>query len=452
MLWAMARSRAGSRIYAPLFELARGGMGRVDLVLRRADRFERVFAMKRLRGELLDETDARAMFLEEARLAGLLRHPNVVSVNDVGDDDEGPYLIMEYVESVSVAALIESAKGALLPVPLCVRIASDVAHGLHAAHVLEGPKGESLGLVHRDVSPPNILVGFDGVTRITDFGIARARDQSHKTATGWLKGKIRYMAPEQLRFEGIDHRTDLFALGIVFFELLSSQKLYASNDSAEAARRILTEPPPDIGNLRTDVEPEIVELLFELLAKGKDTRPSSAREVALRLERVLGAYGSDEGSFRVDEYLERTFATERRAMQERIARARDDLQSAERKKKRRPLFAIAGAIGAVAIAATVYAATPRSSAAERVTVTTTMPSTNRGAETSGSPNESASSVASAIPPVAASAQSEKPEMQAKAAKADRKLPRTRPTAPKRPQPASVGSAKTGGVPIWERYE
>ncbi len=446
----MAKSTAGSRVYAPLFELARGGMGRVDLVVRREDRFERLFAMKRLRGELRDEEDARAMFLEEARLAGLLRHPNVVSVLDVGSDDDGPFLVMEYIESISVATLIEKSNGALLPVPLCIRIILDVAHGLHAAHVLQGPGGESLALVHRDVSPPNILVGFDGVTRITDFGIARAQDRSHKTATGWLKGKIRYMAPEQLRFEEIDHRTDLFALGIVLFELLSGQKLYDSNDVGDAARRILSDPPPDIADFRTDVDPEIVELLFELLAKNKEARPSAAREVAHRLEHVLAGYSADENVVRVDEYLGSSFAHARTEMQEKILRRREALALEERSKKRRPLVALCAALALLGLGATFTFArpAPSSSNVSRESVATADPSAAPSSAPTSTGDE-AKPLASGVAEIAPSL----PPPMTSTAHTSKRLSRTPPKGGRHSPPVSpAGSTKSGTVPIWERYE
>ena len=216
-------------------------MATVDLAVRREGTFLRLHAVKRLHSHLLDDADVRAMFLEEARIAGLLRHPNVVSVTDVGEDAAGPFLVMDYVEGVSVAALIEHtrAQAELVPLDVALRIAIDVARGLHAAHELTAPDGRPLSLVHRDVSPQNVLLGFDGVARVTDFGIAKAMGRSARTSTGILKGKLGYMAPEQLRFSGQDRRSDLFAFGVVLYELLTARRLYPGQRGEETARRIL---------------------------------------------------------------------------------------------------------------------------------------------------------------------------------------------------------------------
>ncbi|MBI2896973.1 MAG: serine/threonine protein kinase [Deltaproteobacteria bacterium] len=308
--------------YRRVFEIARGGMGHVDLVLRQEGRFGRLYAMKRLHPAQRDEPELRAMFVDEARIAGLIRHPNVVSVLDVGEDDEGPFLLMDFVEGVSVMTLVSQAcgEGSLVPVQLCVQIVRQAALGLHAAHDLVGHDGAPMGLVHRDVSPQNILVGFDGVARVTDFGVAKAFGRITRTTTGLLKGKVGYMSPEQLRFEEPDRRGDIFSLGVVLYELLGARRLYPSSDGPASARRILDEPPPDIGEVRDDVPPALVELLFEMLAKQPAHRPRDAREVARRLEAILGELAREEGPARLEEHLEARFGELR--LEGRIAVAR----------------------------------------------------------------------------------------------------------------------------------
>src|SRR5688572_8903729 len=250
-------------------ELDKGGMGRVDLVLRRDGRFERLYAVKRMHAAYRDDPSVFEMFVDEARIAGLVRHPNVVSVLDVGEDDDGPFLVMDYIDGVPASKLISTmaAIEAELPVALCLEVAAQAAEGLHAAHELRGHEGAPLGLVHRDISPQNILVGFDGAVRVTDFGIARAYGRTIRTSTGILKGKMGYMSPEQLAYQHPDRRSDLFSLGIVLYEMLSGERLYRDDDPIETAQRILKDPPPDIGEVREDVPVEVVELLFELLAK-----------------------------------------------------------------------------------------------------------------------------------------------------------------------------------------
>lgn len=308
--------------YQPLCTLASGGMGRVDLAVRKEGSFERLFAVKRLKPELAEEAGVRAMFLDEARIAGLIRHPNAVSVVDVGEDESGPFLIMPYVDGITVAELIGARKGELIPMEVALKIVIHAAEGLHAAHELVGPDGAALELVHRDVSPQNIMVGFDGVSLVTDFGVAKALGRTTKTSTGVLKGKLGYLAPEQLRFEEPDRRADLFALGVVLFELLSGCRLYKNGDGLEGPRRILNEPPPDLTDYRDDAEPELVELMFELLAKQREKRPSDAKKVARRLDAILASVVATGQSVDVADYLATHFSHKRAAMQAHIKQAR----------------------------------------------------------------------------------------------------------------------------------
>jgi serine/threonine-protein kinase len=249
------------------------------------------------------------MFVDEARLAGLVRHPNVVGVSDVGDDDDGPYLIMDYVEGVSLSrALRELGRSQSIPMQVAVRICLDVAMGLHAAHEVRSEDGTVLNLVHRDVSPQNILIGFDGTVRVTDFGIAKALGNASQTNTGVLKGNMGYLSPEQLQFEEADRRSDIFSLGVTLYELLSGERLYPNKDGFDGTRRILSEPPPDIGEVRSDVPAELVELLFEMLSKEREARPHTALEIANRLEGVLAPLIAEEGSLTVADYMAQHFS------------------------------------------------------------------------------------------------------------------------------------------------
>lgn len=308
--------------YRTLLTLAVGGMGQVDLAVRREGNFERLFAIKRLRPELSSDADVRSMFLDETRIAGLIRHPNVVSIVDVGEDETGPLAVMEFVDGISVAELLAEKEVHPLPLDLALRIALQVAEGLHAAHELRASDGSPLELVHRDVSPQNILLGFDGIARVTDFGVAKALGRISQTSTGVLKGKLGYISPEQLRFEEPDRRADLFALGVVLFELLTGQRLYRSQESMDGPRRILTEPPPDLADYRDDAEPELVALLFELLAKQREARPESAKQVARRIESILATLLHSSTQVDTSEFLEEHFADRRSELEDRIHLAR----------------------------------------------------------------------------------------------------------------------------------
>lgn len=294
--------------YRPLLVLAEGGMGTVSVAIKRKDAFTRLYAIKRLRDAVRQEPGFRSMFMDEARLAGLIQHPHVVSVLDFGEDADGPFLVMDYIAGVSVAHVLADGVGRPSPIPLqiCVRLIMEAAEGLHAAHELRDPSGRPLGLVHRDVSPQNLLVGTDGACRVVDFGIAKAWGRATRTDTGLLKGKVGYMSPEQLQFREPDRRSDLFSLGVVLFELCAGQRLY-SHQGLDGARRVLDEPPPDLGEHRDDVPPALVELLFDLLAKDPSLRPPDAKTVARKLEAILADEVARDGRVEPAEFVRARF-------------------------------------------------------------------------------------------------------------------------------------------------
>ena len=362
--------------YVPLFELAKGGLGRVEVVMRHDGSYERLYVKKRPHAR---DAQTRATFLDEARLAGLLRHPNVVGVLDVGEDDEGPYLVMDFVEGVHVGELIRGLGGEPIPLGVALDVMRQAAEGLHAVHELQTLDGTPLGVVHRDVSPQNLLIGFDAVVRLTDCGIALA-DRRHGDATsiGVVKGKVGYTAPEQIEGGSLDRRTDLFALGVVLVELLTGERLYQGATNAEVARRILEDDPPDLGSLRRDAPPELVELVFDLLAKTKESRPASARDVAQRLRAMRDELDEDE---RLEELMAELFEDRRTALRARVREARDRrlhdvLQRRSRRSlQRRVVSGLAlGALGILGLGAAIAATREPDSAWEPV-VSTPLPPT-----------------------------------------------------------------------------
>jgi serine/threonine-protein kinase len=337
-------------------------MGYVELVVKREGRFQRRQARKRLHPQHRHEPAFRTMFMDEARLAGMVHHPNVVSVLDVGEDADGPFLLMDFVEGVPLTRLMQAAaeRGERLPLQLCVRVVIEAARGLHAAHELRAADGRPIDLVHRDVSPQNILVGFDGSVRVTDFGIAKAFGNASRTTTGILKGTVGYLSPEQLRFEEPDRTSDLFSLGVILYELLSGERLYANRDGQDGARRTLSEPPPDIGYVRDDVPPELVEVLFELLAKERERRVRTAQELVARLEPVLARLIEGEGPQEIADHMAAHFADERRAQEERLSRLIDERLRAVARAGGRRWAAVLGAAVVIAAGAAALRA-PRSS-------------------------------------------------------------------------------------------
>ena len=229
--------------YELLTELATGGVASVSVARHVGDAgFERLVAIKRVHRHLLRDPDVFASLADEARLSALVRHPNVVATHEVLDQKGELLLVQEYVEGVSLALLhkrVGARQDARLPVDAVARIAIDFLRGLHAAHEAVDMRGAPLGLVHRDVSPQNVLVGVDGVSRLIDFGVARAEGRIIETQGGILKGKLAYMAPEQVGERPVDRRADIFASGVVVWELLVGARPFDGIGEAESMARVL---------------------------------------------------------------------------------------------------------------------------------------------------------------------------------------------------------------------
>jgi serine/threonine-protein kinase len=230
------------------------------------------------------------MFLDEARLAARIRHPNVVSTLDVVSSDQELFLVMDYVQGDSASRLAAAAREASQAIPLKVisAIMCGTLHGLHAAHEATNERGEPLGIVHRDVSPQNILVGVDGVPRVLDFGVAKASGRARTTRDGHVKGKLAYMAPEQLRGTVVDRRTDVFAAGIVLWELLTGRRLFGGADNEG---RIVTnvleqvvEPP---SRAAPGVSPALDAVVLRALSRDQSKRFATARQMALAVEEAV---------------------------------------------------------------------------------------------------------------------------------------------------------------------
>jgi serine/threonine-protein kinase len=265
--------------YEIVLELGRGGMGSVYLALARGmGGFERRVALKVCHPQLLDDEDFVAMFLDEARLAAGIHHPNVVSTIDVGKDDGWLYMVMDYVEGVSLQSVLRGCqeKGETIPEEVAVRIAIDACRGLHAAHELRGGDGRPLNLVHRDVSPHNLMIGFDGGCRVLDFGIAKAEARSHSTRDGVVKGKFAYMAPEQLGGMPVTKRADLFALGTVLWEMLAGRRLFRGQVPSETAGQVLYAPIPKLEG----ISPGLADCVSRALSRDPAERHADAEAMA----------------------------------------------------------------------------------------------------------------------------------------------------------------------------
>ena len=268
-------------------EIASGGMATVYFGrLAGEGGFSRVVAIKCMHPHLANDPEFKAMFLDEARLAARIRHPNVVSTIDIGSGEGGMFLVMEYINGESLATLIKDAilRGERVPTFLALRIVIDALYGLHAAHTATDDNGAPLSIVHRDVSPQNILVAIDGHARVLDFGIAKAAGRAHTTREGQLKGKFRYMAPEQIQDHGVTAKTDVYAMSVVLWELLTGEPLFrATNDAAIIARVLegVIAPP---SRLVEHISPELDAVVKRGLARNPEDRFPTAEEMAEALE------------------------------------------------------------------------------------------------------------------------------------------------------------------------
>jgi serine/threonine-protein kinase len=307
--------------YELLFELARGGMGVVHVAkFVGAHGFDRLVAIK----ELLDPDDdprARESFLDEARVTAKIHHPNVLPTLELFEHEGLPFIVMDLVRGVSLWQLLARlAKAKELPnVDLSAWILMHVASGLHAAHELCDASGRPLGLVHRDVSPQNILLGFDGRVCVADFGIAKLRRATVKTESGMVKGKFAYMSPEQARGLPLDRRSDVFSLGVVLHEALTGQRLFDHDSPTETLLHIVGQPVPTPRSIRPDVPEELSAIAMQCLAKAPDERLATADALARALRSVSRTRQADADEQTLRDVLARVHSSQRDALTERLS-------------------------------------------------------------------------------------------------------------------------------------
>lgn len=283
--------------YALFDEIASGGMATVHFGrLVGPVGFSRTVAIKRLHPQFSKDSEFVAMFLDEAKLASRIQHPNVVSTLDVVTLEGELFLVMEYVQGEPLSKLVRSAakRKERVPAHVVLSVMAGVLHGLHAAHEAMSEQREPLNIVHRDVSPQNVLVGTDGVARVLDFGVAKAALRSQSTQEGQMKGKLSYMSPEQLNGMPVDRRTDIFAAGVVLWEALVGKRLFAGNDAGEILAKVLTleiPRPSQIAAKKQDGMPpskpisrKVSDVVMKALERDPKDRYQTAREFAIALE------------------------------------------------------------------------------------------------------------------------------------------------------------------------
>jgi serine/threonine protein kinase len=279
--------------YEVVTKIASGGMATVYLGRARgAKGFTRVVAIKRAHPHLLESAAFRGMLLAEARLASHIHHPNVAGVIDVEEFEDELLLVMDYVEGLALSDLVRgtSRKGEKMPLPVTFRVVLDAAAGLHAAHTTSDEQGHPLGIVHRDVSPQNVLVGLDGVGRVVDFGIAKATlltptmTQIEGTTDGARKGKLGYMAPEYVSDSIVTPQADVFALGVILWELICGRRLFRAGDAIRTLRAVLRGPIPVPSSVNPEVGEAMDEVVLTALARNPKERYKTALEFAEALE------------------------------------------------------------------------------------------------------------------------------------------------------------------------
>jgi serine/threonine protein kinase len=324
-------------------ELASGGMATVYLArLSGVAGFQRLVAIKKLHPHLAKEPDFIQMFLDEARLAARLHHPHVVPILEIGEGDDGYFLVMEYIEGDTLARLLarSAQTGKRIPPKAAIRMVLDLLDGLHAAHELRDDEDKPLNIVHRDVSPQNVLCGVDGSVRLTDFGVARAASRLTTTRTGQLKGKLSYMAPEQARGKPIDRRADLFAAGIVLWESLAMRRLFKGSGEAETLDRVLYDPIPMLREANPEMPASIEEVVMKALERDVDKRHdtaasfSDALEAVARKEDLLGTHR--DVAQHLELVLGRNISAHRDQMRSWLAHSEPSRPNAPRRDSRPP--------------------------------------------------------------------------------------------------------------------
>ncbi len=294
-------------------ELGRGGMSEVYLaVVAGPAGFNKLVVVKLIKGELAEDPEFISMFLEEARLSARLSHPNVVQTNEVGEFHGRYYIAMEYLEGQPYSRVLHRlGRDRGLPLGMSLRIMSDVLSGLQYAHELADFDGSPLSVVHRDVTPHNIFVTYDGQVKVVDFGIAKAMNSSHETRTGMLKGKVGYMAPEQAKGERVDRRADIFSVGVMLWEAATGRRMWKGMNEVQILHQLLAGDIPSPRSIRPDISQQLESIIMRSVAVDREQRPRTALDLQAELEELMDS-GHERATLReVGKMLNQTFLDER---------------------------------------------------------------------------------------------------------------------------------------------
>ncbi|MGH7270782.1 MAG: serine/threonine-protein kinase, partial [Polyangiaceae bacterium] len=313
--------------YRSLFTVGRGGMGTVEAALDLGEGgVERVVALKRMLPRGAGDPRHREMFLREAQLAAWLAHPNVVRAFAFGEIAGEMFLAMEYVEGEPLSRVLSVVRerGEWFAPALIAHVLAQVCDGLHAAHELCDPGGHPLRVVHRDVSPHNVMIAYAGQAKILDFGVAKfdVGAGGHQTRTGEVKGKMAYMSPEQALGEPLDRRTDLFSVGAILFECVAGHRMWGTGTDLDVMRKLALEDPPRLDATGLDVPGPLVDLHARLVARDRERRPATARDVAEQLRSIARDAETNADTGAVGDLMTRLFGVAAEETRARLAEAR----------------------------------------------------------------------------------------------------------------------------------
>jgi eukaryotic-like serine/threonine-protein kinase len=291
-------------------KLAEGGMGAVyEAIQLGTDGFEKRMAIKTILEDFSTNEEFVEMFIGEAKLVADLIHQHIVQIYQLGKAGRQYYMAMEYIHGVNLEQFIDRHQeyNKRIPTELCVYVASRVARALEYAHKKRNPEGELLGVVHRDVSPKNIMIDSEGVVKLTDFGIAKARNLMKDKEGDVLMGKVQYMSPEQAAFEQTDGRSDIFSLGVVLYEMLAGRNIFSDDDTLVVLNNVQQKEIPPISHYNPNVDDDLQRVLDRMLERDKGRRYQDAGECATDLEFYIykGGYGPTFNT--MSDYLQRLF-------------------------------------------------------------------------------------------------------------------------------------------------